>query len=99
MMRFDSVGKKGRRAVDKEQWLDAIKRHFDYLFDVYGFVVSVSDSARAGEYGLVVLESSQCKLKFHIEQDVPECYIGTLQAPSTSEKNENGLGGWYLVDP
>lgn len=85
--------------MDKEQCVRAIRRTFDYLFDKYGFMTAVSDSARQGEYNLVVLQSSQCKLKFHIEQDVPECYVGTLKAPSNWEKSENGLEGWYLIDP
>jgi hypothetical protein len=67
------------------RWL--VRKYFGYLFDTYGFVVEVSKEERDGEYRLVVLSSSQCKIRFYLWQDVPEVAFGGKNANA-----ENGGG-------
>ena len=34
-----------------------------------------------------------------MERGIPECYFGTIKAPSTWQTEQRGVAGWYLVDP
>ncbi|HLJ86721.1 MAG TPA: hypothetical protein VKZ53_07845 [Candidatus Angelobacter sp.] len=80
-------------------FLRAIKYQFGYLFDQYQFQPEISTDRKHGEYCLTVLQSPECKIKFHLEQGTSECYFGTLESPSNWCIEENGLNGWYLINP
>ena len=86
----------GKTCVD---FLTSIERHFNYLFDQYGFRLVLSEGKRSGENCLVFLESGSCKIKFHLDHGIPECYFGTRNSPPNWETKDIGLQGWYNVDP
>lgn len=77
-----------------QEFLNAIRLEFKFLFELYGFVPLVCSEARQGEYCLVVLRSGRCQVKFRLEQGTPEYFFGTIQAsPDWDDKGE-----WYPGD-
>lgn len=60
---------------------DEIRRHFAYLFDIYGF--AVTSEIRFESFGnwVVVLESKECRLRFFQDRGEITVAVGPLWSP------------------
>ncbi|HLJ86722.1 MAG TPA: hypothetical protein VKZ53_07850 [Candidatus Angelobacter sp.] len=77
-----------------QEFLNAIKARFEFLFERYHFAPKVCEEARDGEYCLVILQSDRCQVKFRLEKGAPEYFFGTLGASVDTQKDND----WYDGD-
>ncbi len=79
-----------------EPWVQAIQQHYAYLLADHAFRLVHCEDPRQGEHCLVVLESSQARIKFEIDQGTPVAYFGTLDSPIGWEQQVDGVPAWYV---
>ena len=79
-----------------EPWVQAIRRHYGYLFDEHGFRLAHCEDPRQGEHCLIVLESDRARIKFEIDQGTPVAYLGTLDSPIGWTQLVDGVPVWYV---
>ena len=79
-----------------EPWVQAIRRHYSYLFGEHGFRLAHCEDPRQGEHCLIVLESQRARLKFEIDQGTPVTYFGTLDSPIGWQQQVDGVPVWYV---
>ena len=77
--------------------LEQITQHFDYLFSQYGFLVIHAEDAEVGEHCLIVLESTDCRVKFYTSQGEANLLFGTMSAPISWENIVQGTRHWYYI--
>jgi hypothetical protein len=74
-----------------QEFTSMIKKHFNYLFDDYGFQVTYTKEF-CSDHSSVGLESSHFRMLFHQERGGFSILVGTLDAPFDSEMN-----GWVSI--
>lgn len=79
------------------EFSDNIKQQFSYLFTQYGFSVARTAVGHSGEKCLVVLESTNCRLKFFYDRGSVETMIGTGAAPMDWADSRDGVRHWYSL--
>ena len=80
------------------QYLEQIRRYFNYLFDQYGFQVAHCEDAPGEARHLVVLESEACRIKFIQNRWDIYVEVGTLAAPIGWQDVAPGQGIRYWYD-
>ncbi len=78
-----------------EPMVEAVRRHYAYLFSEHGFQLAHCEDRRQGEHCLIGLESSQARIKFEIDQGTPVAYFGTLDSPLDWANQVDGVTVWY----
>jgi hypothetical protein len=78
-------------------FLERIRSRFNYLFDEYGFEAFASDEDRVGEHCLVILQSSDLRIKFTFDQGSVEATLGPLSAPPSWEDLAAGEVVWFSM--
>jgi hypothetical protein len=78
-----------------EPLVEAIRRHYAYLFAEYGFRLAHCEDPRQGERCLIGLESARARIKFEIDQGTPVAYFGTLDSPWGWANQIDGVTVWY----
>ena len=81
-----------------DEFVAAMRQHYAYLFDNYGFRLEHCEEGKQGEYCLVGLESAQARIKFELEQGTPVAYLGTLESPMQWGDEVDGVTVWYVVN-
>ena len=79
-----------------EPWVQAVQQHYSYLMREHGFRLAHCEDPRQGEHCLIVLESSQARIKFEIDQGTPVAYFGTLDSPIGWAQAVDGVPVWYV---
>lgn len=79
-----------------EPMVEAIRRHYAFLFAEHGFRLVHCDDPRQGEHCLIILESSRARIKFEIDQGTPVAYFGTLDSPLGWANQVDGVTVWYV---
>lgn len=79
------------------EFLYKIEQQFNFLFTQYGFSVARTAVGHSGEKCLVVLESTNCRLKFFYDRGSVETMIGTGAAPMDWADSRDGVRHWYSL--
>lgn len=77
--------------------LDAVKHFLHYLFDEFGFAVSVVKPGSGGGRCLIVLSSEQCRFRIIFNRGDLEVAVGPLSAPASWEDKVGGVTQWYYL--
>lgn len=76
--------------------ITAVRRHFAYLFGQYGFeVVHCVDARPIGQYLVLVLASSACRMKIEVDQGIPILFFGHADAPNLIGEFWQGTQYWW----
>ncbi len=81
------------------EFLEQIRRYYDYLFDQYGFTVVQTWESRERDYCLVILKSDGGLLRFEKDLNSVEILLGPPDAPLGFERVVHGTRYWYSLRP
>ncbi len=71
-----------------------ILRHFDSLFTKHGFGLVAELNYRHGEYQALIAASSGCQVKFVLEQEIFELFVGRTESPRSYSDTIEGIEWW-----
>lgn len=64
-----------------DEFVEAIRRNYSFLFDDFGFQLIHRDERANGRYCMVVLESEAARVKMELEPGIPLVYVGQSDTP------------------
>ncbi len=76
---------------------ELILKNFTFLFDRWGFEIVTEEVSRFGDRCLIILQSSQMKIKFYQAPDEVNILLGTLSSPSTWDNSQYGEKVWHYI--
>jgi hypothetical protein len=78
---------------------ETVVQHFSFLFAHEKYTVVAQMNDRQGEYQMEIAASARCQIKFILEREVFELYLGRIDAPRVYEDAVGGLEWWSSLWP